>query len=164
MINILISLFFILSPQNREIYLIGDSHIYGDMGEELENLLSYKANVTTMAVVGAGSATYARPFLINTCCAYQFRRVVGRRRTVLLEGDKKGEKIINIYNSIKTSSPELIIIHLGNNQGDNHDLLLYNIRKVTKAKIIWVGVFKLKSYKKINSRIKKSIAKFQNIE
>lgn len=144
------------------VLLIGDSHFVGDMGTQLMKMYQKSAMV---AMTGAGSITFSKPVIRNVCCPWVYRAWDGRRLTVLESGRKKGMKISpsSIGAILLATRPAKVVIHLGNNQGDDHVGLLKAIRKHTAVPVYWVGIFRIKSHRAINYRIKKAVKQFKNV-
>jgi len=142
--------------------LIGDSHFVGDMGTHLMKMYPKSA---MFVMIGAGSITFSKPVIHNVCCPWLYQTWDGRRITILKSGRSKGMKTSpsSIGAILRAVRPAKIIIHLGNNQGDDHTGLLKAIRKHTAVPIYWVGIFRIKSHKAINYRIKQAIKQFKRV-
>lgn len=148
----------------QPILFIGDSHFEGTMGTHLMQKYTYSRMI---AISGAGTATYTRNKILNPCCQYSLRTWNNKKLQTEERGIKKNVLIFKRYKYsfaqlVSTSIPRLVIVHLGNNRGDDHDKFLNIIRQNTNAPIIWIGIFKIKSHAVINKGIKEALKKHKN--
>ena len=139
------------------ILMLGDSHMVGYFGEHLQRYLHQKGrfHILSVAIGGAGSYTFTKPVLTNTCCGYRIRRTwaddsIGYNSPVrMVAGTLKADQKPlgstwnkNLDSLLNYWQPDLVVIELGNNRIDNHLGLIQKIRKYRPhSAIFWVSPF-----------------------
>jgi hypothetical protein len=156
-------------PGHR-ILVLGDSHMMGEYGLHLMEELSRFGQVLSIAVGGAGSRDFSRGRIWDVCCGYDIRKKsrfdpavrkveLGRRRFQLAYARYNGSLTAILYEY----RPTAIVLHLGNNQSDEHQTLLDELRRVTFAPVFWVGVIQCDGSRSVNRRIQAAVVRNPNV-
>jgi hypothetical protein len=154
----------------HRILLLGDSHLMGEYGIHLVEELSRFGHVLSIAIGGAGSRDFSRGRLWDVCCGYDIREKgrfdlavrkveLGRRRFQIAYAKYNGFLTALLYDY----RPTAIVLHLGNNQSDEHQALLDELRRITLAPVFWIGVIDCDGSRSVNRRIRDVVARNPNV-
>ncbi len=156
--------------RDHRFLVLGDSHMMGEYGLHLMEELSRFGQVLSIAVGGAGSRDFSRGRLWDVCCGYDIRKKgrfdpavrkveLGRRRFQIAYSRYNGSLTAVVYDY----RPTAIVLHLGNNQSDEHQALLDELRRTSGAPVFWIGVIQCDGSRSVNRRIQAVVARNPNV-
>ena len=138
----------------RQMLILGDSHLNGEFGEFLQKKLhgTQPLDIYSIAIGGAGSRHFTMT-MRNHCCGFKIREscygeaLTPREKIRTLEkaASGTGEIVGKPFNGQLSGvlghvQPDIVVIALGNNYVNDHQVLVNMIRKQSaKTSIIWIG-------------------------
>ncbi len=159
-------------PDRGNVLILGDSHLFGEFGKSLQQLISVRLGMATLSIaVCAGSPELFLSAKLQGPCGLKVRRAKPYGEIELVESGRDGvmDSLITTLSSLK---PRLTVINLGTNMnlhsnraiGVSANRLVQTITSILPdTVIVWVGPPAYNGSERIRSALTASLGPLHGV-